>query len=57
MCSGRAARRTEAFEHHEKFHQEMIRHVVEMLDEEEKLVLEKSLEGLNRFFRERQQNV
>ena len=35
----------------------MIRHVVEMLDEEEKLVLEKSLEGLNRFFRERQQNV
>ena len=45
------------FEHHEKFHQEMIRHVVEMLDEEEKLVLEKSLEGLNRFFRERQQNV
>ena len=31
--------------------------MVEMLDEEEKLVLEKSLEGLNRFFRERQQNV
>lgn len=51
------AKGKKAFEHHEKFHQEMIRHVVEMLDEEEKLVLEKSLEGLNRFFRERQQNV
>ena len=44
-----------AFEHHEKFHREMIRHVVEMLNEDEKRVLEKSLEGLNGFFRKMQQ--
>ena len=44
-----------AFEHHERFHEEMIRHVVEMLDENEKRVLEKSLEGLNRFFQKMQQ--
>ena len=44
-----------AFEHHEKLHREMIRHVVEMLNEDEKRVLEKSLEGLNGFFRKMQQ--
>ena len=44
-----------AFEHHEKFHREMIRHVVEMLNEDEKRVLEKSLMGLNGFFRKMQQ--
>ena len=44
-----------AFEHHEKFHREMIRHVVEMLNEDEKRVLEKTLEGLNGLFRKMQQ--
>lgn len=39
-----------AFDHHKKFHEEMIAHVVEGLSEEEKNVLQKSLQQLNGFF-------
>lgn len=40
----------EAFLHHRQFHARMIEAVVEQLSEEEKLVLEKALSRMNRFF-------
>ena len=40
---------------HERFHQRMIQAVVEGLDEEEQVILEKALTSVNRFFREMQQ--
>lgn len=43
-----------AFDHHKRFHEEMIAHVVEGLSEEEKQVLQKSLNQLNGFFVEMQ---
>lgn len=39
-----------AYLHHQKFHEQMIDCVVEMLTEEEQQVLEKALTKLNRFF-------
>lgn len=39
-----------AFDHHKRFHEEMIAHVVAGLDNEEKGVLQKSLQRLNGFF-------
>lgn len=40
---------------HERFHQCMIQAVVEGLNEEEQVILEKALTNVNRFFREMQQ--
>lgn len=44
------AKGKKAFDHHKRFHDDMIESVVLMLDEEEKRVLQKSLKGLNDFF-------
>ena len=42
-----------AYEHHHRFHEEMIGAVVERLTDGEKAVLEKALKNLNRFFRDK----
>ena len=42
-----------AYEHHRRFHEEMIEAVVERLSEEEKEALEKALRNLNSFFAEK----
>ncbi len=42
-----------AFRHHQRFHEEMIEAVMERLTEEEKVILEKALKNLNRFFRDK----
>ncbi|WMC94273.1 MarR family winged helix-turn-helix transcriptional regulator [Kineothrix sp. MB12-C1] len=39
-----------AYEHHQRFHEEMIDAVIAQLSEEEKVVLEKALRNLNNFF-------
>ncbi len=39
-----------AYEHHQRFHEEMIDAVIAQLTEEEKIVLEKALLNLNDFF-------
>ncbi len=39
-----------AYEHHQRFHEEMIDAVIAQLSEEEKVVLEKVLRNLNNFF-------
>lgn len=44
-----------AHEHHRLFHEHMIESIVEQLTEEEKKVLEKALNNMNRFFTEIQQ--
>lgn len=44
-----------AHEHHRLFHEHMIESIVEQLTEEEKQVLEKALNNMNRFFTEIQQ--
>lgn len=41
-----------AYNHHKKFHDEMIQAVTENLDEKEQEVLQKALEKLNNFFKE-----
>lgn len=43
-----------AFDHHKRFHEQMIDHVVAGLSDEEKQVLQKSLHQLNGFFVEMQ---
>lgn len=43
-----------AFLHHQRFHESMVETIVEKLTAEEQVILEKSLSGLNRFFREGQ---
>ena len=40
-----------AYAHHKQFHEKMINAIVENLPEEEKIVLEKSLSKLNKFFK------
>lgn len=44
-----------AHEHHRLFHEHMIESIVEQLTEEEKKILEKALNNMNRFFTEIQQ--
>lgn len=41
-----------AYKHHQKFHDDMIKSVIENLDETEQQVLEKSLQKLNTFFKQ-----
>lgn len=45
------ARGVKAYEHHQKFHEEMIEQVVKNLTEEEKILLEKTMGNLVRFFK------
>lgn len=45
------------FEHHRQFHQEMVEAAVSQLTEEEKVILEKTLSNLNRFFKEKKTSV
>lgn len=45
-----SAKGIRAYEHHQRFHEEMIEAVVGQLTEEEKVVLEKALRNLNNFF-------
>lgn len=40
----------QAYQHHRRFHEEMIDAIVEQLTEEEKVILEKALGNLNSFF-------
>ena len=47
----------EIFKQHQQFHEKMINGVVEQLTEEEKVVLEKALKNLNRFFRDKARKV
>lgn len=39
-----------AYEHHKRFHEEMIEAIIEQFTEEEKEILEKTLKNLNAFF-------
>lgn len=41
-----------AFEHHQRFHEEMVKGITDQLSEEEKLVLEKALSNLYHFFKD-----
>ena len=41
-----------AFDHHEKFHDEMIKAILADLDQEQTMVLIKALKNLSKFFRE-----
>lgn len=45
------ARGVKAYEHHQRFHEEMIEQVVKNLTEEEKILLEKTMGNLVRFFK------
>lgn len=45
-----------AFSRHQEFHREMIEEVGAQLSQQEKVILEKALSNLNRFFREKQKN-
>lgn len=45
-----------AFLQHQEFHREMIEEVGAQLSQQEKVILEKALSNLNRFFREKQKN-
>ena len=40
---------------HQKFHEELVKSIVDRLDEREKILLEKVLSNLNGYFREMQQ--
>lgn len=46
----------QVYKQHQQFHREMVESVVEQLTEEEKVILEKTLSNLNRFFKEKKKN-
>ncbi|MDR2889231.1 MAG: MarR family transcriptional regulator [Lachnospiraceae bacterium] len=41
-----------AFDHHQRFHEEMVKGITERLSEEEKVILAKSLNNLSDYFKE-----
>ena len=41
-----------AFEHHKKFHEELVKGIVSQLSQDEKLVLEKALSSVNKYLKE-----
>ena len=52
---GKTEKGKQVYMKHQKFHEELVKSIVDRLDEREKILLEKVLSNLNGYFREMQQ--